>query len=66
MIGGEDVTLGLDSMIDHSALGLSDDQTRSSLRFGLGRFNTADEVEFAIGAVRDAVLRLRRLSSQTP
>jgi 2-oxoisovalerate dehydrogenase E1 component len=26
MIGGEDVTLGLDSMIDHTALGLSDDQ----------------------------------------
>ena len=33
------------------ALGLDEDQTRASLRFGLGRFNTADEVEFAIDAV---------------
>ena len=45
------------------ALGLGDDLTRSSLRFGLGRFNTADEVEFAIGAVAEAVQRLRRLGS---
>ena len=45
------------------ALGLDEDQTRASLRFGLGRFNTADEVEFAIDAVAEAVNRLRKLSS---
>jgi cysteine desulfurase len=45
------------------ALGLSDDLTRSSLRFGLGRFNTADEVDFAAEAVAEAVVRLRKLSS---
>ncbi len=45
------------------SLGLTDDQVRSSLRFGLGRFNTADEVEFAIAQVTDAVTRLRKLSS---
>lgn len=45
------------------ALGLSDDLTRSSLRFGLGRFNTVEEVDFAVDAVADAVVRLRRLSS---
>ena len=45
------------------ALGLSDDLVRSSLRFGLGRFNTAEEVEFAIERVRDTVEQLRRLSS---
>jgi cysteine desulfurase len=45
------------------ALGLSDDLTRASLRFGLGRFNTDEEVDFAIAAVADAVKRLRRMSS---
>jgi len=45
------------------ALGLSDDQVRSSLRFGLGRFNTDEEVEFAVDAVVEGVQRLRRLSS---
>ncbi|HVU88303.1 MAG TPA: aminotransferase class V-fold PLP-dependent enzyme [Pirellulales bacterium] len=45
------------------ALGLDEDQTRASLRFGLGRFTTAEDVEFAIGAVAEAVKRLRKLSS---
>jgi cysteine desulfurase len=45
------------------ALGLGDDLTRSSLRFGLGRFNTMEEVDFAVGAVAEAVVRLRKLSS---
>ena len=44
-------------------LGLDEDQTRASLRLGLGRFNTAEEVEFAIGAVAESVHRLRKLSS---
>lgn len=45
------------------ALGLSDDLVRSSLRFGLGRFNTAAEVDFTIQAVSQTVRRLRELSS---
>ncbi|HTQ38887.1 MAG TPA: cysteine desulfurase family protein [Pirellulales bacterium] len=45
------------------ALGLSDDAVRSSLRFGLGRFNTAEEVETAIQIVVDSVTRLRKLGS---
>jgi cysteine desulfurase len=44
------------------ALGLSVDQARSSLRFGLGRFNTDEETAFAAEAVASAVLKLRRLS----
>jgi len=43
------------------ALGFGDDRTRSSLRFGLGRFNTAEEVSRAIEIVGEAVGRLRRL-----
>ena len=45
------------------ALGLSDDLTRASLRFGLGRFNTEAEVEFAVDLVDEAVGRLRRMNS---
>ena len=44
------------------AIGLSDQAARSSLRFGLGRFNTAEEVEFAIRAVGQTAVRLRQLS----
>ena len=43
------------------ALGLGDDLTRASLRFGLGRFTTAAEIEFAIQTVAAAVERLRQL-----
>jgi cysteine desulfurase len=45
------------------ALGLADDLVRSSLRFGLGRFNTAEEVDFAAALVGEAVERLRKMSS---
>ena len=45
------------------AIGLDEDQTRASLRFGLGRFNTAEEVEFAIRSTAEAVDRLRKLRS---
>jgi cysteine desulfurase len=45
------------------ALGVSEDRTRSSLRFGLGRFNTDEEVEFAIHAVVSTVRRLEQLGS---
>ncbi|MCA9265453.1 MAG: aminotransferase class V-fold PLP-dependent enzyme, partial [Planctomycetales bacterium] len=43
------------------ALGIHEEAARSSLRFGLGRFNTDEEVEFAIQTVADAVDRLRQM-----
>jgi len=43
------------------AIGLDEDLTRSSLRFGIGRFNTHQEVEFAVKVVASAVKRLRSL-----
>lgn len=45
------------------ALGLTEAQARSSLRFGLGRFNTAEEVEYAIETLASATKRLREFSS---
>jgi cysteine desulfurase len=48
------------------ALGVGDDLTRGSVRFGLGRFNTPDEVEFAVRTIADAVARLQRMSSVAP
>ncbi len=46
------------------ALGLNDDQVRSSLRFGLGRFNTTEEIDFASEAIGAAVRRLRAFRSR--
>jgi cysteine desulfurase len=45
------------------AMGLDDDLARASLRFGLGRFNTAEEIDFTIEAVAGAVARLRAHSA---
>ncbi|MEC7567191.1 MAG: cysteine desulfurase family protein [Planctomycetota bacterium] len=43
------------------AIGLSDDQTRASLRFGLGRFSTAEHIQFAVDKLSESVKRLRAL-----
>ncbi len=45
------------------AMGLDEDLARASLRFGLGRFTTAEEIDFAIDRVSEAVARLRRMSA---
>ena len=45
-----------------SALGLSDQLARASIRFGLGRWNTADEVDYVVEKVRSLVVRLRQMS----
>jgi cysteine desulfurase len=44
------------------AVGVPDDLAHASIRFGLGRFNTEEEVDFTIGRVAEAVRRLRELS----
>ncbi len=43
------------------ALGLPDESVRSGIRFGLGRFNTPEEVEFVIARIAETVARLRSM-----
>merc|ERR1711916_257167 len=44
------------------ALGVSDDMAHTSLRFGLGRFTTEREVDYAADLIVKAVERLRDMS----
>src|SRR5271168_1804684 len=44
------------------ALGLGDDVAHSSIRFGLGRFNTEAEVDYVADKLIDIVQKLRELS----
>jgi len=44
------------------ALGAGDDLAHSSIRFGLGRFNTEAEVDYVANKLIDTVTRLRELS----
>jgi len=45
-----------------TALGLGEDLAHSSLRLGLGRWTTEEEVDYAIGRIADTISRLREKS----
>jgi len=47
-----------------SAIGLEDELARCTIRIGLGRFNTEEEVEYAGKKIVTAALRLRDVSPQ--
>jgi cysteine desulfurase len=44
------------------AMGLRSDQARSSIRFSLGKQNTAEDIDLALALVPETVARLRELS----
>ena len=44
------------------ALGVGSDLAHSSIRFGLGRFNTDEEVDYTAKRMVEAVTRLREMS----
>jgi cysteine desulfurase len=49
-----------------TAMGLSAERARASIRFSLGKQNTAEEVDLALAMIPQAVARLRKLSPATP
>jgi len=44
------------------ALGVEEDMAHSSIRFGIGRFNTVEEVDYVASLVIDKVKKLREMS----
>jgi cysteine desulfurase len=44
------------------ALGVGEDLAHTSIRFGIGRFNTEEEVDYVVNRVVETVQRLRELS----
>jgi len=44
------------------ALGLSDDLAHTSIRFGIGKFTTEEEIDYAIKLIKEKVEKLRALS----
>jgi len=71
MVGLEDVALSSGSACTSAtiepshvlrALGLSDEAVHSSLRFGIGRFNNEEEIDYVAICLIDLVRKLRALS----
>lgn len=46
------------------AMGMSRDRAKASIRFSLGKQNTPEDVDFALGLVPETVARLRELSPE--
>jgi cysteine desulfurase len=44
------------------ACGVDEDMAHSSIRFGIGRFNTEEEIDYVVDLVAKSVNRLREMS----
>jgi cysteine desulfurase len=44
------------------AIGRSDELARASIRFAIGRFNTAEEIDFTIDLLKRRIAKLRERS----
>lgn len=47
-----------------TAMGVTDDYIRSAVRFGVGRFNTEEEIDYTIEKITDTVAKLRAISPE--
>lgn len=44
------------------SIGLSKEQAQSSIRFSIGKYNTAEEIEYAAQKIIETIIRLRKLT----
>jgi len=49
-----------------TAIGLSPERARASIRFSLGQSSTIDQVDALIGAIEESVNHLRKISPMAP
>ncbi|TPW17337.1 MAG: cysteine desulfurase, partial [Halothiobacillaceae bacterium] len=61
-VEGESLISSLEPSYVLRASGRSDELAHSSIRFTLGRYTTAEEIDYTVALIRDKIARLRTLS----